>query len=284
MALFARGDLDAFRLGRAGGLARGIDVMKGGHVMVPNIEVGMRNRNYLQLKKTWVDQNPDVVLGILRAHIEANEFIKANPQKAAEYAGKKLNLPPDQIPELIRRGGFRWDVYLDTTILAELKSTIDWMREQAPRRRAGRHAPGHGPAIPAEDRAGERRRLLMGREGAVAAIQMQRVGKRFEPRHADGLAYEALAGVDLAIGEGEFLCVLGPTGCGKSTVMHLVAGFETPTEGRVLVAGKPVSGPGADRGMVFQNDRALFPWLTVDQNVAFGLEVAHRTPAAVRCG
>ena len=122
----------------------------------------------------------------------------------------------------------------------------------------------------------------MGREGAVAAIQMQRVGKRFEPRHADGLAYEALAGVDLAIGEGEFLCVLGPTGCGKSTVMHLVAGFETPTEGRVLVAGKPVSGPGADRGMVFQNDRALFPWLTVDQNVAFGLEVAHRTPAAVR--
>ena len=55
-------------------VSRGIDVMKGrAHVMVPNIEVGMRNRNYLQLKKTWVDQNPDVVLGILRAHIEASK-------------------------------------------------------------------------------------------------------------------------------------------------------------------------------------------------------------------
>ena len=129
VALFAKGDLDAF-VWVEPVVSRGIDIMKGrAHVMAPNIEVGMRNRNYLQLKKTWVDQNPEVVLGILRAHIEANEFIKANPQKAAEFAGKKLNLPADTIPELIRRGGFRWDVYLDATILAELKSTIDWMRE-----------------------------------------------------------------------------------------------------------------------------------------------------------
>ncbi len=115
-----------------------------------------------------------------------------------------------------------------------------------------------------------------------AAVEMRDVSKRFEPRHAQGQAYEALTDLDLSIAAGEFLCVLGPTGCGKSTVMHLVAGFEQATTGQVLIAGKPVSGPGADRGMVFQSDRALFPWLTVDQNVAFGLKVAHRSAAETR--
>ena len=129
VALFAKGDIDAF-VWVEPVISRGIDVMKGrAHVLEPNLEVAVHNRNYLQLKKTWVDQNPDAVLGILRAHIEANEFIKANPQQAAVYAGKKLNLPPDTIPELIRRGGFRWDVYLDGVVLAELKSTVEWMRE-----------------------------------------------------------------------------------------------------------------------------------------------------------
>jgi len=116
----------------------------------------------------------------------------------------------------------------------------------------------------------------------TATIELLQVGKRFDARHAGGAAYEALSGFDLAIAEGEFFCLLGPTGCGKSTVMHLVAGFEQPSAGRVLVRGTPVRGPGADRGMVFQSDLALFPWLTVEQNVAFGLEVAHRTAAEVR--
>jgi len=106
------------------------------------------------------------------------------------------------------------------------------------------------------------------------AIRLEGAAKRFDARHAAGADYEAIAGFDLDIAEGEFFCLLGPTGCGKSTVMHLVAGFEQATGGRVLVRGKPVTGPGADRGMVFQSDLALFPWLTVEQNVAFGLELA----------
>jgi NitT/TauT family transport system ATP-binding protein len=106
------------------------------------------------------------------------------------------------------------------------------------------------------------------------AIRLEGAAKRFDARHAAGADYEAIAGFDLDIAEGEFFCLLGPTGCGKSTVMHLVAGFEQATAGRVLVRGKPVTGPGADRGMVFQSDLALFPWLTVEQNVAFGLELA----------
>jgi len=80
---------------------------------------------------------------------------------------------------------------------------------------------------------------------------------------------EALARIDLAIREGEFVCMIGASGCGKSTLLRIVAGFEEPSTGDVQVNGRPIAGPGSDRGMVFQ-DYALFPWMTVRQNIGFG--------------
>src|SRR6476661_3676517 len=82
----------------------------------------------------------------------------------------------------------------------------------------------------------------------------------------------ALTEFSISVEHNEFLCIVGPSGCGKSTFLNLVAGFIFPSEGNLIVDGKPVSGPAPERGVVFQED-ALFPWLTALDNVAFGLEM-----------
>src|SRR5438132_9458362 len=82
----------------------------------------------------------------------------------------------------------------------------------------------------------------------------------------------ALKDINLEIPDGQFVCLLGPSGCGKSTLLNAVAGFSLPSSGAITTDGKPVTSPGPDRGMVFQ-EYALFPWMTVEQNVAFGLEI-----------
>lgn len=84
--------------------------------------------------------------------------------------------------------------------------------------------------------------------------------------------FQALSDVSCTVRSREFVCVIGPSGCGKSTLIRIVAGLEVPTSGSVLLDGEPVLGPGADRGMVFQN-YTLFPWLTVQDNVMFGLKM-----------
>jgi NitT/TauT family transport system ATP-binding protein len=87
--------------------------------------------------------------------------------------------------------------------------------------------------------------------------------------------------VSFRIMRGEFVCLLGPSGCGKSTVLNTIAGFETPYSGSVSVAGKPVTGPGPDRGMVFQQPH-LFPWKSVRSNIAHGPSMLGKTTREAR--
>ena len=99
-------------------------------------------------------------------------------------------------------------------------------------------------------------------------------------RYGDGEgATRALDGVDFAVHDGEFVCVVGPSGCGKTTLFRIIAGLEPAFEGEVLLDGEPIEGPGMDRGMVFQ-EYGLFPWRTVIENVAFGLEQREMAPEA----
>jgi NitT/TauT family transport system ATP-binding protein len=99
-----------------------------------------------------------------------------------------------------------------------------------------------------------------------ARIRFDRVSVQF-----GGL--KVVDNVSYAIGDREFVSVIGPSGCGKTTMMNIVAGFVPPSAGAVLLDGRPVAGPGPDRGVIFQ-EYGVFPWLTVKQNIAFGLKLA----------
>jgi NitT/TauT family transport system ATP-binding protein len=87
-----------------------------------------------------------------------------------------------------------------------------------------------------------------------------------------GHSKRALDAVNLTVSPGEFLCVVGASGSGKSTLLSLVAGLTMPTGGEITIAGHPITGPGPDRGLVFQTG-SLYPWRSVERNVAFGLEL-----------
>lgn len=101
-----------------------------------------------------------------------------------------------------------------------------------------------------------------------AKISVRGVTKEFVlPRTGESTL--AISSIDLDILPGEFLCIVGPSGCGKTTVLNLIAGLAKPTSGEVTLDGKPIEGPGAERGVVFQ-DYALFPWKTVWENIEFG--------------
>jgi NitT/TauT family transport system ATP-binding protein len=83
---------------------------------------------------------------------------------------------------------------------------------------------------------------------------------------------EVVRDMSFSINQGDFVSLVGPSGCGKTTLLSMAAGFVRPTGGRVTLDGKPIDGPGPDRGVMFQ-EYGVFPWLTVEQNIAFGLNL-----------
>ncbi|WP_040617797.1 MULTISPECIES: taurine ABC transporter ATP-binding protein [Roseovarius] len=101
----------------------------------------------------------------------------------------------------------------------------------------------------------------------MTGLSIENLSMRFEL--PDGSAVQALKNVSLHLKEGELMSVLGPSGCGKTTLLNIVAGFLAPTEGKLVMNGHTISGPDAERGMVFQKG-ALFEWMSVRENVGFG--------------
>ncbi len=101
-------------------------------------------------------------------------------------------------------------------------------------------------------------------------LELRSVSKTFQSRRGETCA---LQDITLNVAAGEFVCLLGPSGCGKSTLLNIIAGLEHPDVGQVLMDSQPVVRPGRDRVVIFQ-EAALFPWLNVQDNVAFGLAAA----------
>ena len=103
----------------------------------------------------------------------------------------------------------------------------------------------------------------------MSFLSIRGVSRSF-PSTSGGAPTVALQATDLDVAENDFVTILGPSGCGKSTLLRIVAGLDRQSSGELRLQGQPIRGPGADRGMVFQS-YTLFPWLTVRDNVCFGL-------------
>jgi len=103
-----------------------------------------------------------------------------------------------------------------------------------------------------------------------ARVVVEGVSKSFVDRRTTNCVLE---GIDLTVADGEFLTLIGPSGCGKSTLLGMIAGLSMPDEGAIVLDGKPVTGPGCDRGVVFQQ-HVLLPWMTAYENVRFALDCA----------
>ncbi|MDR3535158.1 MAG: ABC transporter ATP-binding protein [Acetobacteraceae bacterium] len=105
----------------------------------------------------------------------------------------------------------------------------------------------------------------------MTLILLSGISKVFRSR--TGGTWTAIAEFNLRLDAGEFYCLLGPSGCGKTTVLGMLAGFTAPSTGRLEVAGQPVRGASRERGVVFQGDDSLYPWLTAIENIEFGLRL-----------
>ncbi len=108
-------------------------------------------------------------------------------------------------------------------------------------------------------------------------LQIRDLGHRYVHGGGEEAVFE---GLQAEVHQGELVCLIGRSGCGKSTLLKIIAGFIAPSTGSCLLDGRPITGPGSDRGVVFQED-ALFPWLTVRENITFGLKRTARLAASV---
>jgi NitT/TauT family transport system ATP-binding protein len=107
-------------------------------------------------------------------------------------------------------------------------------------------------------------------------LSVTQLSKSFPQKNKQ--AYTVFDDIQFQVEEGEFVSILGPSGCGKSTLLHIIGGLEHPSAGRVTMNEQEISGPGTDRGVVFQ-EAALMPWLSVLENVMFGLSKLSKSQA-----
>jgi NitT/TauT family transport system ATP-binding protein len=142
-----------------------------------------------------------------------------------------------------------------------LQASYSVARRDLARTATGRWRAGEAPSVV---------RLRQAEPNGNPKVHLDGISLRYKTN--DGKSLLALDNIELKVHPGEFLCIVGPSGCGKSTLLHLIAGLQQPTAGRVLMDNKPVTAPGTDRILIFQ-ELGLFPWLRVGENVEFGMKM-----------
>ena len=238
--------------------------------------------------------HPDVIVSYLKTLSRAVRLYRSDQQQALDALARELGVSADQAR--LQAEGLFWltsEEQLDAKyfgaanvgaasapggLAAALKATADFLVAQKVIRAAPELADvsaAHRWTVPS---AARRARAELGggvagpdvspRPGRVAVplLELRHVSLSYPTRAGD---VQALGDISLTIDAGDFICIVGPSGCGKSTLLRIIAGFLEPTTGEALIEGRAIHGPGADRGVVFQQP-ALYPWLTVGDNVGSG--------------
>jgi NitT/TauT family transport system substrate-binding protein len=129
VALMARGDIDAY-VWNEPVISRGLEVLgERVHVLAPNIDIAYTSRVYLQTARAWTERNPDAMIALLNALIEAERYAKANPKETAEICARKLNLPASDVSRLLQRLGCNWEPHLDDGLIGIFREVAAWMRD-----------------------------------------------------------------------------------------------------------------------------------------------------------
>ena len=284
-AAWTRGDIDAAYVWNPN-LAKLI--AEGGNVLITSADLAAKGKTTYDLaivSNAFADEYPDAVNVWAAQQDRAVQLINDDPDAAAEAVALELEITPEEaaaqlgrprVPDRGRAGRPRlprWRV-----------------GDESVRRRAVQQGPGND-----RHRAGRigvrggSRRLLRRQRSAVSdaslgtnsaalpaavstdggghALRIRRVSHEYE---TSGGPLAVLDDIDIDVAAGTFLCLVGPSGCGKTTLLQLIAGFAAPSAGTIEVGGRPVTGPGADRGVVFQQPTSLMPWLSVRKNVELG--------------
>lgn len=262
IAAWQRGDIDGAYV-----WAPAVNALeKDGKVLTDSEQVGQWGAPTLDVwvvRKDFAEKHPEVVKAFAKSAIDAQQPYIANPDvwlKQPENISKLARLsgvPEGDVPGLVKGNTYltpqQQTAELTGPVNKAIIDTAQFLKEQ-----------GKVPAV-----ANDYSQYVTSRFVQYKEAQMLQISHLY----ADYGGKPALEDINLTLESGELLVVLGPSGCGKTTLLNLIAGFVPYQHGSILLAGKRIEGPGAERGVVFQNE-GLLPWRNVQDNVAFGLQLA----------
>ncbi len=262
IAAWQRGDIDGAYV-----WAPAVNALeKDGKVLTDSEQVGQWGAPTLDVwvvRKDFAEKHPEVVKAFAKSAIDAQQPYIANPDawlKQPENISKLARLsgvPEGDVPGLVKGNTYltpqQQTVELTGPVNKAIIDTAQFLKEQ-----------GKVPAVANDYSQYVTLRFVQQKEAQMLQISHL---------YADYGGKPALEDINLTLESGELLVVLGPSGCGKTTLLNLIAGFVPYQHGSIQLAGKRIEGPGAERGVVFQNE-GLLPWRNVQDNVAFGLQLA----------